>query len=85
MNTKHIPDGEYTFQELADFYKVSKGRINLIACRGEFSKYFFKKKGCGTPNNSLVINTESRSNLEFWINKTQRKRKKDDKTAITTG
>lgn len=72
---KYLKDGTYTIQELAEHYGVSKGRISLIACRGEFAKYFFKRKGHGTPTNCLIINTESRSNLEFWISKTQRKRK----------
>lgn len=85
MTTKHIPDGKYKLSDLTEFYGVSLSRLHTILCRGEFNKYVkLTKNGFNYPRRWVTINTESRSNLEFWINKTQRKRKKDDRTAITT-
>lgn len=83
---QHIPDGKYRLKELTEFYGVGLSRLRVILDRAEFAKYTkLVKKGFQQHYVLVEINTISRNNLEFWINKTQRKRKKDDRTAITTG
>lgn len=86
MSAKHIPDGKYKLKELTEFYGTGISRLRTILDRAEFNKYRkLVKKGFSQHYVLIEINTISRNNLEFWVNKTQRKRKKDDRTAITTG
>ena len=76
MTTKHIPDGKYKLKELTEFYGIGISRLRTILDRAEFNKYVnLTKNGFSYPRRWVTINTESRSNLEFWISKTQRKRK----------
>ena len=66
---KHIKDGTYDLGIIAAFYGVSKELVRVMTSRAEFAKYRVSRTDHKIMG--LTINTESRSNLEFWISKTQ--------------
>ena len=72
---QHIPDGKYKLSDLTEFYGVSLSRLHTILCRGEFNKYVnLTKNGFSYPRRWVTINTESHSNLEFWIEKSLKRK-----------
>lgn len=69
---KHIRDGTYDLGIIAAFYGVSRELVRVMTSRAEFAKYRVSRTDRKIMG--LIINTESRSNLEFWIEKSLKRK-----------